>query len=174
MPDEIDGGIVRLRRWRLADEPALTAAVGTSRTEMEPWLPNTLAERARPSEVLAREIKRFDRGRRFAYAMGDGDEVVGSCSITLHRRATAEIGYWVRSDRAGAGLTTAAVHAATAAAFTALRGLARVELRCDPANLASARVAEKAGYEFTERRPKPATTTAQTGEELVFVARRPV
>ena len=56
-----------------------------------------------------------------------------------------EIGYWCRTRFAGNGFITEAVRVITSLAFDAL-GAGRVEIRCDPANLKSARLAERAGF----------------------------
>jgi RimJ/RimL family protein N-acetyltransferase len=56
-----------------------------------------------------------------------------------------EIGYWCRTRFSGQGYTTEAVRAIAAFAFEAL-GAKRVEIRCDPLNRPSARVAERAGF----------------------------
>ena len=56
-----------------------------------------------------------------------------------------EIGYWCRTRFAGQGYTTEAVRGITAFALDAL-GAKRVEIRCDPLNRPSARVAERAGF----------------------------
>jgi RimJ/RimL family protein N-acetyltransferase len=61
-----------------------------------------------------------------------------------------EIGYWLRTRYGGQGYMTEAVRAVTRCAFEML-GARRVEIRCDPRNLRSRRVAEKAGYRLEAR-----------------------
>jgi RimJ/RimL family protein N-acetyltransferase len=56
-----------------------------------------------------------------------------------------EVGYWCRTRFTGNGYITEAVRAITSFAFDTL-GARRVEIRCDPRNLKSARVAERAGF----------------------------
>jgi RimJ/RimL family protein N-acetyltransferase len=56
-----------------------------------------------------------------------------------------EIGYWCRTRFTGRGYITEAVTGITAFAFDDL-GARRVEIRCDPRNRPSARVAERAGF----------------------------
>jgi RimJ/RimL family protein N-acetyltransferase len=56
-----------------------------------------------------------------------------------------EIGYWCRTGFTGNGFITEAVRAITSLAFDSLDAR-RVEIRCDPANLKSARVAQRAGF----------------------------
>jgi ribosomal-protein-alanine N-acetyltransferase len=65
----------------------------------------------------------------------------------------AYLGYWIDADHQGRGLTTEAVLAATAFAFTTVR-LHRVQAAVMPNNAPSLRVLEKAGYRregFAER-----------------------
>ena len=56
-----------------------------------------------------------------------------------------EIGYWAHIDHQGQGYITEAVLGITEFAFTTLHA-ARVELRCDTRNIASAAVAKRAGF----------------------------
>ncbi len=56
-----------------------------------------------------------------------------------------EIGYWCRTRITSHGYITEAVTRISAFAFDAL-GARRVEIRCDPRNFRSARVAERAGF----------------------------
>ena len=58
----------------------------------------------------------------------------------------AEIGYWVASEARGRGVATAATRAVAGWAFGAVPELARIQLRADVENVASNRVAEKAGF----------------------------
>jgi RimJ/RimL family protein N-acetyltransferase len=59
--------------------------------------------------------------------------------------AALEVGYWIRQDQAGRGLTTEAAAALTRVAF-AVHGVRRTEIHCDPANAASNAIARKLGY----------------------------
>ncbi|CAN5611338.1 GNAT family protein [soil metagenome] len=58
-----------------------------------------------------------------------------------------EIGYWMRTSDAGKGLMTEAVVGLTEFAFKTLKA-DRIFIRCDVRNAASARVAEKSGYQL--------------------------
>jgi RimJ/RimL family protein N-acetyltransferase len=57
-----------------------------------------------------------------------------------------EIGYWVGADARGRGVATAATRAAARWAFESVPELARLQLRADVENVASNRVAAKAGF----------------------------
>jgi ribosomal-protein-serine acetyltransferase len=83
-----------------------------------------------------------------------------------------EIGYWVRTDRAGAGVATAAARLATEAAF----GIDGIEVACihhDAANAASGRVAEKLGYREVDRFATTIDNPGEAGVEVVRELSRP-
>lgn len=75
------------------------------------------------------------------------DTLVGSSG--LHRVdwevPKFEIGYWCRTGYSGRGYTTEAVRGIASFAFSEL-GANRLEIRCDPDNSPSRRVAEKVGF----------------------------
>jgi RimJ/RimL family protein N-acetyltransferase len=92
----------------------------------------------------------WDDGSRagFAPVAHDG-EVLGFASL-VHvdlPAAEAEIGYLVGKAARGRGVATRALRLLTNWSFDEL-GLERVELLIQPENTASARVAERAGYEL--------------------------
>jgi len=58
-----------------------------------------------------------------------------------------EIGYWCRASFQGQGYVTETVRAITYAGFE-MMGANRIEIRCDPRNVRSRRVAGRAGYCF--------------------------
>ena len=144
-----------LRCKERRDAPLLKAAIDMSLTELRLWMPWALAE---PSElpVIEQRIERFREefhaGVDFAFGIFDPAEreILGGCG--LHPRIgddALEIGYWVRSDVAGRGYATEAAAALTRAAFVDV-GVTRVQIRCDPANVASAAVPRKLGYRHME------------------------
>ena len=84
------------------------------------------------------------------------------------------IGYWCRTSFSGQGYTTEAVRGIAAFAFDAL-GAKRVEIRCDPSNRPSARVAERAGFVLEgELRNDALGTDGTLRNTLVFSALPPV
>jgi len=76
----------------------------------------------------------------------DGD-IVGGCGfkIDLHRPHIGEIGYFVDEAFWGRGIAPAAVRLLEVIGFGKL-GLGRIEIRMNPLNKASERVAIKSGY----------------------------
>ena len=142
---ELRGEGVVLRPWRLEDVPAVTAACQDA--EIARWL-------AFVPEPYTEEDARFyvqdcisapEERKPFAITEAESGEVIGSIDMRINRMQTGHIGYWLAAEARGRGLTTAAVRALSRWAIEEL-GLGRVELVTDPDNIASQRVAEKAGF----------------------------
>ena len=105
----------------------------------------------------ARSAARWrERREAFAFAVLDGDAVVGSCGIKhLDWDArSGEIGYWIGVPFWGRGLATEAVRLVTAFGLYTL-GLNRIVAEVLADNVASARVLEKAGYRRVGTFPNP-------------------
>ncbi|MBN1668488.1 MAG: GNAT family N-acetyltransferase [Anaerolineales bacterium] len=140
-----------LRPWSPGDAPQLKAAIDASREHLSPWMPW-----AREEEPLQNYIDRlrtfrgnFDLGQDFVYGIFNrqGDQVLGSSG--LHTRLgmrAREIGYWIHVDHINQGLASECAAALTRVAFE-VEGMDRVEIHCDPRNLASAAVPRKLGYQ---------------------------
>jgi RimJ/RimL family protein N-acetyltransferase len=152
-----------LRCWSPGDTAALKSAVDSSVDMLQPWLP-WAAHHPLPIEQVVGEVRamrrRFDGDEDYAYGAFDPgeSEVVGGCG--LHTRAgpeARELGYWVRADRWGRGLATEMSAALCRVGFE-VDLVQRLDLRCEPDNQASARVAEKLGFRHEatlRRRLKP-------------------
>jgi RimJ/RimL family protein N-acetyltransferase len=80
--------------------------------------------------------------------LGRSASVVGGCGLHRRRAECLEIGYWVGSDRHRRGYATAAAQCLTDSGFACVDGVARIEIRMDRANVASAGVPAKLGYEL--------------------------
>jgi RimJ/RimL family protein N-acetyltransferase len=148
-----------LRCWRPEDAALLKEAVDESLDELLPWMPWAAAEPQPLSakvELLRRFRGRFDLGQEFVYGIFSPDEsaVVGGTGLHTRRGDDAfEIGYWIRTSKAGIGFATEASAVLTRVAFE-LCDVDRVDIRVDPANAASARIPRKLGFreEATLRR----------------------
>ena len=95
---------------------------------------------------------------------------VGGIGLVLGQdigRVSAEIGYWLGADHWGRGLATQAVRAFTAWAFErfAIQRLFAMVLEWNPA---SARVLEKAGYQFEARARRAAIKDGRVMDMLVY------
>jgi RimJ/RimL family protein N-acetyltransferase len=160
-PTRIETERLLLRPWRIDDAPLLHTALTESVEHLKPWIPWATPEAPTSEETYERLrtwVEEFEAGDNFVYAVFDRaeDELMGG--IGLYPRigpGGLEIGYWMRSTRAGLGFATEASRALTHAGF-GVRGVGRIEVHCDPANFASSRIPEKLGYRLVEvRRSEP-------------------
>lgn len=135
----------------MGDGVAVNEAVRESAEQLRLWLP--FAEKIpslEESEVTVRKarLQYLERTDMMLHLRDrHTDEFVGSSG--LHRidwnARCFEIGYWIRTSRAGEGLMTEAVKGIEQFAITHLEAN-RLEIRCDARNVRSAKVAERAGY----------------------------
>lgn len=135
-----------LRPWRMADAPAVEAACQDPEiSRWIPWVPSPYSR----SDAVAYLQACVDSGEdRYPLAIADADtgELFGSIDIRLNsQRYRGHIGFWVAAPSRGRGICTRALRLLSRWALEELR-LVRLELITDPANVASQRVAEKAGF----------------------------
>ena len=175
-PEAFETGRLLIRPPMPGDGPELHAAVRESMDELLPWMPwpkeHGTVEASEASARMAR-VRFLERTelRMHLYLKGT-ETLVGSSG--LHRidweLPKFEIGYWCRTRFSGQGYTTEAVRGIAAFAFEAL-GAKRVEIRCDPRNRPSARVAERAGFHLEGELRNDALGTDNTPRNtLVFSA----
>jgi RimJ/RimL family protein N-acetyltransferase len=88
-----------------------------------------------------------DGGRRVEFVAADADTgtQLGRVGLRLGEAGAAEVGYWVDPRARKRGVATAAVRAVCQWAV-ATTDLELIEWRCEAGNVASRRVAEKAGF----------------------------
>lgn len=146
--------LVRLRPPRLSDNAELCSAINESIAEMAPYLPwvgqgyslekgrTWLGDVCDDDHPAPQEIA-------FIIEQRPSEILAGAISLNNPDFAarSVQIGYWMRTSLARRGLMTAAVRLLTRHALTTL-GYSRIEILADPQNIASCRVAEKAGYTF--------------------------
>jgi RimJ/RimL family protein N-acetyltransferase len=150
---------LRLDWWRPEDAPSLWQAIEESRSSMIPWLPWAATGHRDPEETLER-IEAWTRKRQapepddFFFGLFDRStgRIVGGTGFhrVIHDLGQAEIGYWVREARRGAGLCSEAVRAMVTSGFRDW-GFRRIVIECAGRNAASGRVAEKAGLALEAR-----------------------
>jgi RimJ/RimL family protein N-acetyltransferase len=145
----LSDGVVALRPWCPDDVPAIAAAC--AEPEIALWLdliPQPYTE-ADARWYVAHCEQGWRDGSSSAFAVVDvaTGQVVGSMGARHlePEQGVAEVGYWVRADARGRGVATRALRLITSWLLDDL-GLARVQLRADVDNVASQRVAERAGY----------------------------
>lgn len=150
-PCRIETDRLVVRCWDPRDAPLLKDAIDASLEHLRPWMPWALEEPtplAAKLALLRRFRSLFDADEDYVYGIFDRTETRVLGGTGLHTRVgpdAFEIGYWIRADAAGAGLATEASAALTRSALE-LCGVERIELRVDPRNAASLRVARKLGF----------------------------
>jgi RimJ/RimL family protein N-acetyltransferase len=173
-PESIETERLLIRSPLPGDGQELHAAVRVSIEELTPWMTwpkehrivddsEASARRARAAFLQRSEL------RLHLYLKGT-DTLVGSSGLQGINWEVPkfEIGYWCRSGFTARGYITEAVLGITAFAFDAL-GAKRVEIRCDSSNLASVRVAERAGFRLEgELRNNKVGTDGEPRDILIY------
>jgi RimJ/RimL family protein N-acetyltransferase len=136
----LEDGDIALRPYTEDDVPAITAAC------QDPEIPRWTSV---PSPYTEEDARRFVRGLEdvYAFAVVDTatDELLGSVGFGLEADGRAGFGYWTRKEARGRDVASRALRLLTRWAARE-HGLARLQLIVEPANVASQRVAEKAGF----------------------------
>jgi RimJ/RimL family protein N-acetyltransferase len=185
-PEEIALPGLILRRWHPAWAEPLQAAVDASLPELRPFMPWATDDHGieQGREYIGRSVAEWDRHENFNYAVfavNDGvvdvvdgqeaEDLIGSCGLmTRMGEGVLEIGYWIHSAHTGRGHATAIAQALADAAL-ALPGIERAAIKHDPANAASGRVAEKAGFSHVGEVAHEPTAPGETGTHWVWERR---
>ena len=137
----LSDGVVQLRSWARADAPAIVECLEGDE-ELGRWLDRVPQPYSLDDALFYIESEGEEK---FAITDAASDAILGSIGLRWdHDDAAAEVGYWMRRDLRGRGLMTRAVELISRYALE--QGAQRVFLRADPENVASCRVAEKAGF----------------------------
>ncbi len=140
-----------LRPLVMGDAKELLSLVASSRGELGRYMswPRELfdLEHARRFVKIGRDGWTAERTVRLGVFERDTGELVGNAELdgVDLRRSHAELGYWVRTDRARRGYATEAARAMVAYAFATLR-VHKVKADVAVGNHGSARVLEKLGF----------------------------
>jgi RimJ/RimL family protein N-acetyltransferase len=140
--------LVTLRPWgEEGDVEAIVAACNDPAiAEFLEMIPSPYrAEDAR--EYIARTQEGWEAGTTSNFAVVVEDAAVGSIGVRWLEpdQGVAEVGYWVAPETRGRGVCTRAVRLVSRWVLE-VRGIERLQLRADEKNVASNRVAEKAGF----------------------------
>jgi RimJ/RimL family protein N-acetyltransferase len=150
-PPSLTDGLVTIRPWRGDDAEALVSRINDPDVavflDMIPQ-PYTPAD-AREWFTVAEEGWRAGTSANFAIQVDGIEGAAGGIGVRFLSdldEGCAEVGYWVGAEARGRGVATTATRTVARWAFEAVPALARLQLRADVQNVASNRVAEKAGF----------------------------
>jgi RimJ/RimL family protein N-acetyltransferase len=140
-----------VRCYNPADAPLLAQSVTENVEHLRPWMPWAHAE-PEPIEEKVKRLKRFrggfDLGENWIYGIFNPENTRLLGGTGLHPRVgerQLEIGYWMHKDFINRGLVTECTSALIKVAFELIH-VHRLEIHCDPANLASAAIPRKLGF----------------------------
>jgi RimJ/RimL family protein N-acetyltransferase len=157
-PTNWTNGEITLRKYSIEDAEGLTVAVTESYEHLGPWMPwaNPTQTVGQSKDICQRIIDAYNSGSDYTVVAMHGDTLIGGTGFHLRcgpiEWRCAEIGMWIRSSYSGAGWGTRVLELMLEWGFTDW-GWERLVWKCDTKNVASARVAEKAGLtlEATQR-----------------------
>jgi RimJ/RimL family protein N-acetyltransferase len=166
LPGELLGARVVLRRWTVADVPALADAVTRNIEHLRPWMP-WIAFEPLPDDDRAALVETWERayleGGEVIYGVFLDGGVIGGCG--LHKRRGPhglEIGYWIDKDHTNRGMAAEVARVLTSASL-AVPNVTFVEVHHDKANIASSRVPQKLGYAFVGETQDSVTSPGEVG-----------
>jgi RimJ/RimL family protein N-acetyltransferase len=170
---ELQCGVCLLRSWRKSDAALITRHAN----DRDVWL--NLRDRF-PHPYTAADARAYIRSvsgeaPTLSFVIVVGEDPAGGIGLRLGddiERRSAEIGYWLGRRYWGRGITTAAVRAVTAYAFTSL-DLLRVFALPFTENAASVRVLEKAGYVREGCLRSSAVKAGQVRDQYLYATVRP-
>ena len=173
MTKELEFGSYKLRPFRRGDEPSLAENINDKKIERYtstiPY-PYTL-KAARGWVAYNRKLDRSKKSAELNFAIDLDGRVIGGIGLFSMNGHRAELGYWLGVNYWGRGIVPAAVKALTRYAFKELK-LRRVYAKVFPANKASARVLEKAGYKYEGRLIKDTVKHGRPMDGLLFARTR--
>lgn len=164
----LDTGRLRLRHFRAADAPALSAYRSDPQVaRYQGWSAPVSVESA--AEFIARLNDDPDQPGWFQYAIELKDDgcLIGDIGVNLHENLMqADLGFTLARDRQGHGYATEAVSAVLGDRFA--RGLRRMSAQCDARNLSSAGLLERLGFQREGRRPAFTWIKGEWTDDLLY------
>ncbi|CAN5844978.1 GNAT family N-acetyltransferase [soil metagenome] len=150
--EQIETERLILRRFNRRDVLSLEEAVRVSLADLHEWLPWAHMDYTRDDATafVRDSMQTWKDNKAFDYAIRSQDhpEVhLGNISIwqTSRTGKIGEVGYWIRSDKAGLGYGTEATRAILRVGYETM-ALHKIVLRIAVGNRSSEKIAEKLGF----------------------------
>ena len=150
MDSQISDDYITLRKYKQEDLSDRFAAIKENLNEISKWLAFCRPDYSEQQNLLwyIAYPKNWKRQIEFPFAIIEKEtgKYIGECILNHinHLHKVANITYWIKKEYSGKGLATRAVKLIAKFGFESL-GLRRLEIFMEPENIASIRVAEKAG-----------------------------
>jgi RimJ/RimL family protein N-acetyltransferase len=153
-----------IRCWNPSDAYLLKDAVDPNMDYLRPWMP-WVTDKVESVETRAAWLRKsraeFDLDQDFVYGVfnpGESEVVGGTGLHTRQGKQGLEVGYWIQQKYEGRGYATEVASALTKVAFE-VNNVKRVHICCSVANMKSARIPEKLGFQkegvLRKRVPNP-------------------
>ena len=164
----LDLGDLQVRSWRKSDLEALVRHANNSKiaSNLRDQFPHPYTRR---DGIEYLEFVRDQRPER-NFALQFGGEAIGGLGFQIGvdiSRIAAEMGYWIGEPYWGRGFATRAAQAASEWAFQEYK-LTRVFAMVFSHNRASARVLEKAGFQFEGLLQRSAIKNGVVLDQLMY------
>ena len=147
-PHPIETARLSIVPCSVAHADSLWAAVEESLPELRPWMAWAIDDSYTSNkEFLRISEESWQKDLAWTFTIFYEGRAAGTIGLGVYEPlvGSAQLGYWIRSDLAGRGLTTEAAAAVVRFGFEEV-GLHRIELHAALGNAASIRVAEKLGF----------------------------
>lgn len=147
---------IRIRPYRKSDVLLMCDCIISSTKEMKPFLPWVHDNYSTKDTQIWIEwvSQNLEKGIQYDFVieLNSTQQFLGGVGILEinHKEKTAKLGYWLRTDATGKGLTTQAAQLAIKFAREQL-GLRALFIDCDTTNPMSIRIAEKLGATLLRR-----------------------
>jgi ribosomal-protein-serine acetyltransferase len=143
---------LQLRAFEPADAPVLFALIEASRAHLDPWLVwhHRLTSLSDVEHWLSRGYDASEAYRMGLFTKAD-DRLIGAAGLKLRSVDQnsawywVDVNYWLAPEGTGRGYATEAARRLARHAFEDLAS-PRVEIRAEPENVRSLRVAERLGF----------------------------
>jgi RimJ/RimL family protein N-acetyltransferase len=144
------GPALVLRRWVAEDAGPLLEVYRDP--AMRRWVRAPVSTPEEAAAWVATQQDGWRDGARLSFAVHEDSRGLVGCVVLKKPHTNPEVGYWTAAQARGLGVATRAVDALSVWAFSTY-GLDRIELLHQVDNVASCRVAEKAGYALRDTLP---------------------